>query len=155
MTTRSADAASPPIESDEVHCRRLLEDAAEMIAQGDRRQASEKLWGAAARRIEALAAARGWPCQSKADGQVIISHVANHVGNRQVDILFSAAACAEQNIYDDDWEDEEFAAVLGEIRDLIDLLDAAERELPADLEPPTAKYYRQWHGLAPAATERG
>lgn len=125
-----------------------------MIARGDRRQASEKLWGAAARRIEALAAARGWPCQSKADGQVIVHHVANHVGNLWISTLFSVASGAEQNIYDDDWEDDHFVFALGEIRTLIDLLDAADRELPRDLKPPPAKYYRQWHGLAPAATER-
>lgn len=154
MTTRSADAASPPIESDEVHCRRLLEEAAEMIARGDRRQASEKLWGAAARRIEALAATRGWPFQSSTDGRVIVRHVANHVGNPWISTLFAAALDACQNVYDDDWEDEEFAAVLGEIRELIDLLDAAECELPADLEPPPAKYYRQRHDLAPAASDR-
>ena len=36
---------STPIEAHAVHSRRLLEHAAEMIAQGDRIQASEKIWG--------------------------------------------------------------------------------------------------------------
>ena len=151
MTTGSADAPSPPIKGHDVHCRRLLEHAAELIAQGDRRRASEQLWGAAAQRIEMLAAARGWPFESRADGQVIAHYVANQVDNQQIRILFAVALDARQNIYDDDWEDEEFAATLGEVRTLIDLLDAAERELPPDLEPPRAKYYRRRHGLAPAA----
>ena len=151
MTTGSTDAPSPPIESRDVHCRRLLEHAAEMIAQGDRRQASEQLWGAAARRIEALAAARGWPFESRADGRVIVHYVAGHVRNPWISTLFAVAAGACQNVYDDDWEDEEFAAALGEVSELIDLLDAAERGLPPDLEPPTAKYYRRRHGLAPVA----
>ena len=46
---------TPPVETRIAHCRRLLEHAAELIAQGDRLQASEKLWGAAAHRIKALA----------------------------------------------------------------------------------------------------
>lgn len=151
MTTGSADAPSPPIEGHDVHCRQLLEHAAELIAQGDRRRASEQLWGAAAQRIETLAAARGWPFESRADGQVIAHYVANQVGNPQIRILFAVALGAEQNIYDDDWEDEQFAFALEHVRTLLDLLDAAERKLPPDLEPPTAKYYRRRHGLAPVA----
>lgn len=154
MTTGSADAPSPPIEGDDVHCRRLLEHVAEMIAQGDRRRASEQLWGAAARRVEALAAARGWPFETQADGRVIVHHVADHVGNPWISTLFAVAAGACQNVYDDDWEDEQFTFAIEEIGNLIDLLDAAERALPPDLEPPPAKYYRQRHGLAPAASNR-
>lgn len=153
MTTHT-DAQSPPIEGQDVDCRQLLEHAAELIARGDGRGASEQLWGAAAQRIEALAAARGWPYQSRADRQVIAHYVADQVGNRQIRILFAAALGAHQNIYDDDWEDEEFAFAIEEVGNLVDLLDAAERKLPLDLEPPTAKYYRRRHGLAPAA-ERG
>ena len=55
--------------------------------------------------------------------------------------------------YDDGWEDNEFAVALGEVRALIDLLDAAERELPLDLEPPTARHYRRRHGLVPTESE--
>ena len=151
MTTGSADAPTPSIKGHDVHCRRLLEHAAELIAQGDRRQASEQLWGAAARRIEALAAARGWPYQGLADGRVIVHYVADHVENPWISTLFAVALDARQNVYDDDWEDEEFAFAIEEVGDLIDLLDAAERELPPDLGPPTARHYQRRHGLAHAA----
>lgn len=151
MTTRTDDEPSPPIETRTAHCHRLLEHADELIARGDRRQASEQLWGAAAQRIEALAAARGWPFESRADGRVIAHYVANQVGDPQIRLLFIAALGVEQNIYDDDWEDEEFPVALERVRTLIDLLDAAERKLPPDLEPPRAKYYRRRHGLAPVA----
>ena len=151
MTTRSADGPRPPIESHDVHYRRLLEHAAEMIAQGDRLQASEKLWGAVAHRLKAFAAERDWPYRSHADGRVIIGHIASHIGNPQVGALFEIALGAHQNFYDDIWEEDKFAAALEDIRALIDLLDAAERALPPDLEPPTATHYRRRHGLAPAA----
>ena len=144
MTTGSADAPSPPIKGDDVHCRLLLKHAAEMIAQGDRRGASEQLWSAAA---------RGWPYRGLADGRVIVHYVTDHVENPWISTLFAVALDARQNVYDDDWEDEEFAAALGEVSELIDLLDAAERGLPPDLEPLAAKYYRRRHGLAPAEGE--
>lgn len=121
-----------------------------MIVQRDRLQASEKLWGAAAHRVKALAAARGWPYQSHADGQVIVRHLAHHAGDPQISALFKVALDAHQNFYDDRWEDNDFAVALEHVRALIDLLDAAERELPPDLEPPTARHYRRRHGLAPA-----
>ena len=41
-----------PIESHAVHSQRMLDHAVEMIAQGDRLQASEKIWGAAAHRVK-------------------------------------------------------------------------------------------------------
>ena len=44
-----------PIESHEVHSARLLGHAREMLAKGDRLQASEKVWGAVAHGIKALA----------------------------------------------------------------------------------------------------
>ena len=150
MTTHSADAPGTPAEGHDAHCRRLLEHAAEMIAQGEHLQASEKLWDAVAHRVEALAAVRSWPYRSHTDGRVIARHIANHVGDPQIGTLFKVALDAHQNFYDNGWEDDEFAAALGEVRTLIDLLAAAERELPPDLEPPTAKHYRRRHGLVGA-----
>lgn len=153
MTPHNADDLGPPIESHEVHCRRLLEHAVEMIALGDRLQASEKLWGATAHRVKALAAARDWPYLSHADGRVIIRYVADQAGYPQISTLFKVALDAHRNFYDDGWEGDDFAVALGEVHTLIDLLDAAERELPLDLGPPTTRHYRRRHGLSPAEGE--
>ena len=150
MTTRNTDEQSSPIESHDVHSRRLLEHAAEMIALGDRLQASEKLWGAAAHRVKALAAERDWPYLSHADGRVIVRYIADQTGDPQISTLFKVALGAHQNFYDDRWEHEAFAAALEDVRALIGLLDAAERELPPDLEPPRARHYRRRHGLTHA-----
>ena len=141
---------TPPVETHIAHCRRLLEHAAEMIAQGDRLQASEKLWGAAAHRIKALAAARDWPHQSHADGRAIARHAASRSGRTQIGALFMVAEGAHQNFYEDSWENDDFTAALGELRALIELLDAAERDLPPNLEPPTGSHYRRRHGLSGA-----
>ena len=151
MSIRAGDEPTPPVETHIAHCRRLLGHAAELIAQGDRLQASEKLWGAAAHRIKALAAARDWPHQSHADGRAIARHVASRLGRPRIGILFMVAEGAHQNFYEDSWEDDDFTAALGEVRALIELLDAAERDLPPNLEPPTGSHYRRRHGLSGAA----
>ena len=153
MATRSTDGPISPIESHDVHYRRLLEHADEMIVQGDRLQASEKLWGAVAHRVKAFAAGRDWPYRSHADGRAIVRHVTHHIGNPQISALFEVALAAHQNFYDDSWESDYFAFALREIRTLIQLLDAAERELPPDLGPPTVRHYRRRHGLSPAEGE--
>lgn len=151
MATRSTDAPAPPIESHDIHYRRLLAHAAEMIAQGDRLQASEKLWGATAHRLKAFAAGRGWPYLSHADGRVIVRHIASHAGNPQIGSLFKVALDAHRNYYDDGWDHDDLIVALREIRTLVDLLNAAEGALRPDLEPPTARHYRRRHGLAPAS----
>jgi len=72
---------TPPVETHIAHCRRPLEHAAELIAQGDRLQASEKLWGAAAHRIKgarAAAAGRTRPDAHAAPSSVIPAQAGTH-----------------------------------------------------------------------------
>ena len=41
--------------------QKTLQDAEALLARGDYHQASEKLWGAAAVMVKAVAEGRGWP----------------------------------------------------------------------------------------------
>ena len=134
-----------PIESHAVHSARMLEHAAEMIAQGDRVQASEKIWGAAAHRVKQIAAEREWPNISHADGWSIIKHLENHTGNRRVSELFAIANDSHQNHYEDRLMIDELAKRLEDIRTLVELLDEAHRTLPDDLPMPADRHYRQRH----------
>ena len=78
-----------PIESHAVHSRRMLDHAAAMLAQGDRLQASEKIWGAAAHRLKEIAAERQWPNDSHADGFAIIQYISDgSLGDRRISDLF-------------------------------------------------------------------
>ena len=49
-----------PLEPHEPHSRRLMEHANQQLAKGDQVQASEKVWGAIAHQIKAIANQRGW-----------------------------------------------------------------------------------------------
>ena len=135
-----------PIESHAVHSRRMLEHAAEMIAQGDRLQASEKIWGAAAHRVKEIAKERGWPNRSHADGWAIVRYMANQSGKPQIADIFGLADTTHQNFYEDQIPLEELSARLDRIRLLLELLDEAHRTLPVDLPMPDGRHYRDRHG---------
>ena len=146
MAMPTADAE--PIESHTVHCERLLEHAAQMVAQGDRLQASEKIWGAAAHSLKAIAAVRGWPYDYHPDGRVIARYLARQWGNREIDHLFAVAERAHRNFYKDQIEIEDLDEHLGEVRELLDLLNAAHLALTPDLVPPADSHYRRRHSLS-------
>ena len=135
-----------PIESHAVHSRRMLEHAAEMIAQGDRLQASEKIWGAAAHRLKEITEERGWPYDGHADARVIARHIANQSNNQQIADLFAVATDTHQNFYEDQMALEELSARLARIQLLLELLDDAHRTLPPDLPMPDDRHYRNRHG---------
>ena len=135
-----------PIESHAVHSERMLDHAAKMIEQGDRLQASEKIWGAAAHRLKEIAVERGWPYDSHADGTVIARHIARQTDNSDIAIRFGFAVETHQNFYEDRMSLEELTERLGEISTLLELLDEAHRTLPLDLAMPDDRHYRRRHG---------
>ena len=135
-----------PIESHAVHSERMLDHAAKMIEQGDRLQASEKIWGAAAHRLKEIAVERGWPYDSHADGTVIARHIARQTDNSDIAIRFGFAVETHQNFYEDRMSLEELTDRLGEISTLLELLDEAHRTLPPDLAMPDDRHYRRRHG---------
>lgn len=147
MTTRADDAqfpaAEPPLEPHDELSGRLLEHAEAMIAAGDRLQASEKMWGAVAHKLKAIAAERGWPNRSHADARAIVRHIAAQPGNRKISHLFRGVAeDAHRNFYDDTALIEDLSEDLEEIRELIEMLDVARGEL-GTVGLPTDRRYRE------------
>ena len=139
-------ATTDPIESQTSHSREMLERAAEMLAQGDRLQASKQIWSAAAERLKAIAVERGWSCESRADGTVIARHIARQTDNRRIALLFSVAVVTHQNFYEDHTSTDDLAERIEDIRVLLSLLDEAHRVLPLDLPMPDDRHYRRRHG---------
>ncbi len=131
-----------PIESHEVHSERLLNHAREMLAKGDRLQASEKIWGAVAHAIKALADGRGWPYLMHEDAGVITTYVAQQVGNDDIETYFAAVENLHRNFYEDVWDLDVIARRLGVAEQLLTLLSAANETMPQDLLMPTDRRYR-------------
>ena len=134
-----------PIESHDIHSRRMLDHAAEMLAQGDRLQTSEKVWGAVAHRVKQIAAERDWPNDSHTDGWSIVQYLRRQTGDRRISDLFGVANDAHQNFYEDRLTVDGLADKLDAARELCNLLLDAHRRLPPDLPMPDDRHYRNRH----------
>ncbi len=134
-----------PIESHEVHSRRMLDHAAEMLERGDRLQTSQKVWGAVAHRVKQIAAERDWPNDSRTDGFSIAHYVARSTRNRRIADLYGIASDTHQNYYEDRLSISMLRERLDLAQELCELLLDAHRRLPADLPMPDDRHYRNRH----------
>ena len=87
--------------------RALLEQAREELRDGDLLQASEKLWGAAAQAVKAVAARRGWPHDGHGKLYEVINRLVAETGDRQLRALFAYAGNLHTNFYEN-WQPAEF-----------------------------------------------
>lgn len=93
--------AQEPIESHDIHSRRLIQHAEEMLEAGDRLQASEKAWGAVAHRLKVIADARGWKYETVTDACTVVLNLAREQRNPQIRTLFDVALGLHINYYGD------------------------------------------------------
>ena len=105
-----------PIERHANHSREMLEDAAEMLAQGDRLQASKQIWSAAAERVREIAAEREWPHKTLPDTFAIVHHISQHADDQEISTLFAVARNTHQNAYEDWFSLEMVAERLDRVR---------------------------------------
>ena len=101
MTTPLPDPGEPGVEGHAQMSRRFLEHAGIYLAQGDRIQASEKVWGAVAHAVKAIGEQRGWLHGNHSN----IYEIGGHLGrefNREARFLdyLSQAHSMHQNFYD-------------------------------------------------------
>lgn len=134
-----------PIEDHGIHSQRMLAHAREQLAAGDRVQAAEKIWGAAAHKLAEIANQRGWPLTSHRDNADIAEYIAALVGDLAIVGGFDSAAAAHQNFYADLLPIHKLEARLNAVSDLIERLETARHQLPLDLDPPTDTDYRLRH----------
>ncbi len=80
---------------------KYLEDAEALLEKGDYPQASEKLWGAVATAIKAVATARRWRHYSHRDLRVAMDRLFKETGDDDFNDLFDAAESLHANFYED------------------------------------------------------
>lgn len=112
-------------------CEKYLKDGKELLAKGDYAQASEKLWGAAAQIVKALAAAEGREIRSHADLHRYIVEVAKRTGDDEVRALWQSALALHQNFYEN-WLPAEM--VEANARDVEKLIEKLRKLLEARAE---------------------
>ena len=123
---------SPPIESHQVHSRRLMQHAEEWLALGDRLQTSEKAWGAIAHYLKVIADRRGWQYETHADSFRVARSLAAAENNPQIRHLFYAASDLHRNFYIDYMPLDSLASQIEDVKEFLALLHAIE---PPDDEP--------------------
>ncbi len=83
--------------------RQFLRQAQEEFAQGDRLQASEKAWGAAAHAVKAVAQQRGWQHDGHRYLFQAIDNIYRETGDSEILVLFRSANSLHMNLYEN-WQ---------------------------------------------------
>ena len=122
MTT----AIQPPIESHQIHSRRLIQHAEDRLALGDRLQTSEKAWGAVAHYLKVIADRRGWRYETHVDSFRVTRALTAEQANPRISQLFAIAEGLHKNYYRDSMPLKFLADSLENVRELLSILETIE-----------------------------
>ena len=123
---------------------RLLRQAQEEFDNGDRLQASEKAWGAAAHAMKAAAERRGWNHSNHGLLFAVASQIAGDTDNPPLRRLFSVASSLHQNFYED-WQPD--ISVQGGIDSVKELVEQMEALRAQPVKPSVVTDEQQWRRL--------
>ena len=102
----------------------FLEHAEDLFRAGDPLQASEKAWGAVAHCLKSIARRRNWPSGSHQALSVIKNRLAGESDDPvRIVILYKNAEWLHKNFYEDWLEDDVVERYIGDVRELIALLE--------------------------------
>ena len=131
----------------------LLAAAAAILERPDaeidgelRAQACEKLWGAATRRLQVFADARGWYyCEHSVASRLVvqIDEALDADSSELIANFDSAERLHHKGFYEDTMDLTEIRRRMRNVLSLCAMLDEAHRILPLDLEPPDNRHYRR------------
>ena len=140
------------IESHDIHSEALLAHAPVMLAQGDRLQASEKIWGAVSHAISDIAAKRMWPNDTHSDKSDIVRHLSIEANLPDLVNLYSRAYGFHVNFHEDAKDRAEIEEGIASAREMIRLLREADASLPERHIHPHGERFRRYerrHGIRP------
>ena len=130
--------------------RRFVRQAQEEFDKGDRLQASEKAWGAAAHAVKAVAASRGWNHNSHRLLFDIVDQVSRDSEVPALRTLFQVANSLHQNFYENWQPDGLVQDGIEKVKQFVDLLD----EIRAQPKQPSTRIdQRQWARLTRSPAE--
>ena len=82
------------------HSEAMWQEAQTALQEGNAIQASEKLWGAAAQAVKAVAEARGWPHNNHRELYRVIGRLREETNEARVTELFAIANALHMNFYE-------------------------------------------------------
>ena len=115
-----------PIESHDTHSRRLILHAEDMLAAGDRLQASEKAWGAVAHRLKVVADKRGWQYHTHTDAGRVVRILASEQNNPRIRTLFDVAQLMHNNYYENALPLDYIREQIQDVKELLAILEHIE-----------------------------
>ena len=115
-----------PIESHDIHSRRLIRHAEEMLEAGDRLQASEKAWGAVAHRLKVVADNRGWRYETATDACTAVMILAREQRNPNIRTLFDVAYGLHNYYYGDTRPADYIREQVADVKELLAILERIE-----------------------------
>ena len=111
--------------------REFIGKAWEYLAVDDRRQASEKGWGAAAEMVKAVAEERGWPHDTHRLLYDIVRNLEQETGNARLFLLFQMASGLHTNFYENWLHPANIRQSLHDVVELLALLEPLVETTPA------------------------
>ena len=130
MTSELPEPGYQDIEDHARISRRFLEHARGQLAEGERLQAAEKVWGAAAHALKAVGMQRGWIHDGHANLFDIGEHLGKEFGkSEQFDRYLARADYMHRNFYDNDRSELAINFALDDVEKLVDELEEI-RKLP-------------------------
>ena len=118
--------------------RWFMDKAEWEFERGDLLQASEKIWGAAAQFLKALAVQRNWGHESHQHLGQVAGDLRKETGNDEIVRLFRTAESMHANFYEAYMNEEDVRLGMDDVRRLIAILDEIP---PPEIKPP--KGYRK------------
>ena len=111
--------------------RRLIQQARLELIQGERLQATEKIWGALAQMLKAHGQRRGW---MNLGSHRTVGHIARQLAAEYGDIrivdAYVAADNGHRNFYDNEMSPPEIEGIIATVANLLPDLESALREPP-------------------------
>ena len=102
--------------------RAFLDESDSLFDRGDVLQGSEKVWGAAAHAVMAVAQQRGWPYDSHGSLKHASRRLSEEAGDQTIQLAFAVAEKFHINFYHHGMEDYEMDADRPSVRALVERL---------------------------------
>lgn len=106
-----------------------------MIDRGDRVQASEKIWGAVAHKLQEIAERRGWGWTNHRGFGNLVLHFRKRTGNPELTMRFDAVEALHTNFHQDVRGRRRLQGGLDNAKQLIALLEQADADDPSNAVP--------------------
>ena len=100
----------------------LYDQAMFELDTGDTRQASEKLWGAAAQALKSLAERRGWRHGAHGEFYKILRRLRNEMDTSELRQQFAFASELHTNFYENWLDESEIRESAKHVRDFVELI---------------------------------